>query len=161
MSTRLISPVSEVTTEARLMGSETTAISPCAVVQLREQMEVAYEEPISTFSHNDVMTAAEVSKFLSLDIRTVIKRASDGTIPGIKLGKQWRFSRSELVSTSSSKDVMTAGEVAELLRLHIKNVIKFAVDGTIPGIKLGKQWRFNRPEIARLMNSGTKGAMNR
>ena len=44
----------------------------------------------------DVMTVREVAKYLKLDERTVYNLAIKGKLPAIKIGKQWRFRRSQI-----------------------------------------------------------------
>jgi excisionase family DNA binding protein len=45
------------------------------------------------------------------------------------------------------RDVMKAAEVAELIRLPHSTVYDLARRGLIPGHRIGKAWRFIRPEI--------------
>jgi len=44
--------------------------------------------------NNEVMTLAEVSEYLQLAERTVLRMAQRGEIPGAKVASQWRFMRS-------------------------------------------------------------------
>jgi excisionase family DNA binding protein len=44
-------------------------------------------------------------------------------------------------------DVMTAGEVAELVRIPVSTVYELARRGRIPGHRIGRTWRFVRREI--------------
>ena len=44
-------------------------------------------------------------------------------------------------------DVMTAAEVAELLRIPVSTVYELARRGRIPGHRIGRTWRFVRREI--------------
>jgi excisionase family DNA binding protein len=50
-------------------------------------------------------------------------------------------------------DVMTAGEVAELLHLPVSTVYYLASRGEIPACRLGRAWRFLRPRIEELLGS--------
>lgn len=43
-----------------------------------------------------VMTLKETASFLRLSEITVIRLANQGSLPGTKLGKQWRFSRTAI-----------------------------------------------------------------
>ena len=50
----------------------------------------------------EIMTPSEVAALLKIHLKTVYKLAEKGTIPGNRIGRSWRFSRSdvlELVST--------------------------------------------------------------
>ena len=44
-------------------------------------------------------------------------------------------------------DVMTAAEVAALLRIPLSTVYELAHRGRIPGHRIGRTWRFIRREI--------------
>ena len=51
-----------------------------------------------------IMTPSEVASLLKIHLKTVYKLAEKGVIPGNRIGRSWRFSRSdvlELVSTKS------------------------------------------------------------
>jgi excisionase family DNA binding protein len=48
-------------------------------------------------------------------------------------------------------EVMTAGEVAELLHLPVSTVYYLARRGEIPACRLGRAWRFLRPRIEELL----------
>lgn len=43
-----------------------------------------------------VMTAEQAAEYLQTSVYTVKRRARDGTIPAAKIGREWRFLRSEL-----------------------------------------------------------------
>lgn len=50
-------------------------------------------------------------------------------------------------------DVMTAGEVAELLHLPVSTVYYLARQGSLPASRLGRTWRFLRPRIEELLRA--------
>jgi excisionase family DNA binding protein len=50
-------------------------------------------------------------------------------------------------------DVMTAGEVAELLALPVSTVYHLARQGQLPASRLGRTWRFLRPRIEELLRA--------
>jgi excisionase family DNA binding protein len=43
-----------------------------------------------------VMTLAEAARFLKLPVKTVERLASEGELPGRKIGKEWRFLRTAI-----------------------------------------------------------------
>jgi excisionase family DNA binding protein len=45
---------------------------------------------------NDVLDAEEVGRLLRVHQRTVIRLASQGQLPGFKVGGQWRFKRQDI-----------------------------------------------------------------
>ncbi|MGH3265498.1 MAG: helix-turn-helix domain-containing protein [Trebonia sp.] len=53
----------------------------------------------------------------------------------------------------SRDDVMTAGEVAELLHLPVSTVYHLARQGALPASRLGRTWRFLRPRIEELLRA--------
>ena len=51
-------------------------------------------------------------------------------------------------------DILTAQELADYLKLNEVTVYKYAKEGILPGYKIGKQWRFNKDEISKLIKGG-------
>jgi excisionase family DNA binding protein len=45
------------------------------------------------------------------------------------------------------KEILTAKEVAEYLKIHPLTVHKYARDGKIPAFKIGTDWRFHKKFI--------------
>ena len=45
--------------------------------------------------------------------------------------------------------IMTTNEIAEYLKLHPITIIKYAREGKIPAIRVGKVWRFDKEAIDR------------
>jgi len=45
---------------------------------------------------DDVMKVKDVAEYLKLDERTVYNLAIQGKLPAVKIGKQWRFRRSQI-----------------------------------------------------------------
>lgn len=54
-------------------------------------------------------------------------------------------------------DVMTANEVAEILRIHPRMVINYAASGEIPAFRVGRRWRFHWADIQAYMKPKRKG----
>ncbi|MFP4098419.1 MAG: helix-turn-helix domain-containing protein [Alphaproteobacteria bacterium] len=46
--------------------------------------------------NNDIMTIREVAEYLRLNEKTTYRYASEGKIPGFKVGGAWRFRRDEI-----------------------------------------------------------------
>jgi excisionase family DNA binding protein len=44
-------------------------------------------------------------------------------------------------------EIMTTKEIAEYLRLHQITVCKYAAEGEIPAIRVGRVWRFDKDAI--------------
>jgi len=50
-------------------------------------------------------------------------------------------------------DVLSAGEVADLLHMPVSTVYYLARRGDIPACRLGRTWRFLLPRIEQLLDS--------
>jgi len=44
-------------------------------------------------------------------------------------------------------EIMTTKEMAAYLKLHEITICKYAADGVIPAIRIGRVWRFDKEEI--------------
>ena len=51
----------------------------------------------------------------------------------------------------SRDQVMTAGEVAELLQMPVSTVYYLANRGELPATRLGRSWRFLGPRLEELL----------
>lgn len=66
---------------------------------MAERAPVRYNAPQymgeRRLAHKDeILTARELAAYLKLNDRTILRLASDGTLPGVKVASQWRFRRS-------------------------------------------------------------------
>ncbi|RME06390.1 MAG: DNA-binding protein [Deltaproteobacteria bacterium] len=52
-------------------------------------------------TNHDVLTVRDVAEYLKIDKRTVYKLAKEGKIPCSKIGRQWRFSRKQIMELIS------------------------------------------------------------
>jgi PTS system nitrogen regulatory IIA component len=50
--------------------------------------------------------------------------------------------------------VLTTKELSNYLKLHQVTIYKYAEDGTIPVIRIGKVWRFDKETIDNWVNEG-------
>ena len=46
---------------------------------------------------DEVLTSDEAARLLKVSKKTLLPHARDGNVPGTKLGRVWRFRRSELL----------------------------------------------------------------
>jgi len=53
-------------------------------------------------------------------------------------------------------EIMTTKEVAKYLKLHEITICKFAKEGRIPAIRIGRVWRFDKEIIDRWIGEGQK-----
>ena len=49
------------------------------------------------------------------------------------------------------EEILTIREVADLLKLHPKTVNKLANSGKLPGYRIGRQWRFRKSDLLRVL----------
>ncbi|HEY6998116.1 MAG TPA: helix-turn-helix domain-containing protein [Phototrophicaceae bacterium] len=61
----------------------------------------------------EIMTPSEVAALLKIHLKTVYKLAERGVIPGNRIGRSWRFSRSDVLELVSSKS-LNLGETSEI-----------------------------------------------
>jgi excisionase family DNA binding protein len=54
---------------------------------------------------DEILTVGQVSKLLKLHQRTIYKLVRNGMIPGRRVGKKWRFLRSEIMNFLVKRDV--------------------------------------------------------
>jgi excisionase family DNA binding protein len=52
------------------------------------------------------------------------------------------------------ENLMTVKEVAALLRVSPQTLYKMLEQGTIPAVKVGSQWRFDRDEVREWIRNG-------
>ena len=55
-------------------------------------------------------------------------------------------------------EMLRIEDVAAYLKLKPQTIYKWAQNGTIPGVKFGKEWRFNRSAIERWIDSYLDGS---
>lgn len=46
----------------------------------------------------EILTAAEASELLRVSVKTVLRLARAGELPGRKVGREWRFARREVMA---------------------------------------------------------------
>jgi excisionase family DNA binding protein len=61
--------------------------------------------------------------------------------------------QAEETRTLTRDEVMTAGEVAELLKMPVSTIYQLARRGELPASRLGRTWRFLRPRLEELLAS--------
>ena len=53
-------------------------------------------------------------------------------------------------------EIMTTQEVAKYLKLHEVTIGKLAKEGEIPGVRIGRLWRFDKETIDKWISGGGK-----
>ena len=57
-------------------------------------------------------------------------------------------------------DIMTVKELAEYLKIAEKTAYRYALDGTVPGFKVGGSWRFRKSEVDRSFDDRSSGGQH-
>ncbi|MGH7844719.1 MAG: helix-turn-helix domain-containing protein [Candidatus Binatia bacterium] len=59
------------------------------------------------------------------------------------------------------EEIITPSQVANMLQIHVKTVYRLASEGTIPGNRIGRSWRFSKTDILKLVSGNSvKAAQN-
>ena len=53
-------------------------------------------------------------------------------------------------------EIMTTKEIAKYLRLHEITICKYAAEGKIPAIRIGRVWRFDKKAVDNWISEGGK-----
>lgn len=53
--------------------------------------------------------------------------------------------------TTTAPELLTAAEAAAAFRVSRQTIIRWATDGTIPAIRVGRDWRFRRSDVEALL----------
>lgn len=61
------------------------------------------------------------------------------------------------LAEQSWPEVLTAHEVAEYLRINYMTVLKLTREGRLPALAIGREYRYLRAEIDRLMRAPASG----
>ena len=56
------------------------------------------------------------------------------------------------------KEILTTKDIAKYLKLHQITICKYAAAGLIPGIRIGRVWRFERETIEKWLADGQKNS---
>lgn len=78
--------------------------------------------------------------------RVVVETADDALTVG-------HASFSPATAPAADTEVLTAGEVADLLRTDVGIVERMAANDELPGRRVGDEWRFNRAAVLRWLGA--------
>ena len=56
-------------------------------------------------------------------------------------------------------EIMTTKELANYLKLHEITICKYAAEGTIPAVRIGRVWRFDKETIDKWIKEGQRKSM--
>jgi excisionase family DNA binding protein len=63
-------------------------------------------------------------------------------------------SSNELLTVNRSNELLTASNVGRRLGVDTSTIYRMAADGRLPAVKVGRQWRFPRDEVERVLTVG-------
>ena len=53
-------------------------------------------------------------------------------------------------------EIMTTREIAKYLKLHEITICKYAAEGKIPAVRIGRVWRFDKETIDKWITNGSQ-----
>jgi excisionase family DNA binding protein len=68
------------------------------------------------------------------------------------------FTRLRQVETRKMADLLTTNQVQTLLQVDRTTIYRMVEGGQLPAIRVGKQWRFSRPDIERWLHAQTSAS---
>ena len=60
--------------------------------------------------------------------------------------------------TTNGSELLTLDEAASYLRVHRRTMGRLLRDGTVPGTKIGRQWRIRRTDLDALTTNPTRAS---
>ena len=93
-------------------------------MMLNELLEIT-KAAFQSHAHENIMSAKEVADFLGLDINIVYGKCSKGEIPCFKMGKLYKFRKSEILEWVKKQDSTSAFSVDDYVDRYLqKNILK-------------------------------------
>ena len=84
--------------ESSIAGSGHDGVAQSGTINPGDMAESRKED-------DEILAVGQVSKLLKLHQRTIYKLVRSGTIPGRRVGKSWRFLKSEIIKWFEKKDI--------------------------------------------------------
>ncbi len=60
------------------------------------------------------------------------------------------------IKEAKMSEILTTREIAKYLKLHEITVCKYAAEGKIPSVRIGRVWRFDKETIDKWISGGSK-----
>ena len=93
------------------------------------------------------MTVNQAARILRVTPRTVYKMVACGILKGHKRGGRWVVD-----SPPFREPTLTIAAVAQALQVSEQMIRRLCRDGRVGAVKIGRQWRMDFNEAARLVN---------
>jgi hypothetical protein len=115
--------------------------------------------------HPNVLTLEQAAALASMPAAVARRHAASGRIPGVRIGRPWRFWRPSVllavtgVSVSDGghndlAEVVDAAALGELLGIPERTVCTLMRQKQIPGQKVAGRWRAHWPTIRHRISAG-------
>ena len=121
--------------------------------------------------HPQLLDVPAVAAMIGRSSPTVRRWATDGEIPGTRIGGQWRFWRSSLITSVLGPDaaegeavampegfveprVVDVAQLADLLGIHERTLALLVRNGEVPARKTGGRWMAYWPPIRERIIAG-------
>lgn len=115
--------------------------------------------------HPNVLTLQQAAALASMPAAVARRHAASGRIPGVRVGRPWRFWRPSVVLAVSGvllqddehvtvAEIVDAAVLGELLGIPEQTVCALMRQGLIPGQKVAGRWRAHWPTIRQRISTG-------
>ncbi|MFH1383458.1 MAG: helix-turn-helix domain-containing protein [Candidatus Omnitrophota bacterium] len=108
---------------------------------------------------DSIMTTKELAEYIKLNEKTVIKMAQNGSLPGVKIGNQWRFYLSA-IDTHLQGDVLAkSDDELDMIIKTGKNIIPISRLFDPSLIELNLSAKQNKEVLYALSNIAVEGGL--
>ena len=101
-------------------------------------------------SKNPVMTTKELAEYIKMNEKTVLKMAQNGQIPGVKMGKQWRFHLESIDNYLQNDIVESSGNELDQIIKTAKDIIPLSRLTGLDCIKIDSQAKTSNEVLSEL-----------
>lgn len=105
-----------------------------------------------------------LADLLKISVTSAARRAREGTVPGVKIGREWRFWTPAVVAVvtgtieadadTEMPGLVHAEDLAELLGIHANTMRRLLRRGQVPGRRVGGTWMAHWPSVCRWIAAG-------
>lgn len=108
----------------------------------------------------NLLTAKQVSEYLSIPVRTVQHLGKTGKLKSFKIGKSRRYLREDIEKfgpqyslSKSQPNFLTAKEVSSNLCIHRRTLSRLSKEGKIKSVKIGGMWHYLKEDIEKYIKA--------
>lgn len=115
--------------------------------------------------HPNVLTLQQAASLASMPAAVARRHAASGRIPGVRIGRPWRFWRPSVVLAVTGvsipdaehvdvAEIVDAAALGELLGIPEQTICALMRQGQIPGQKVAGRWRAHWPTVRHRISVG-------